>query len=170
MIGPGFIVAAWLVSTTSPGACSLSLEVSNHLSQTNPGWSVVKESDLSEDDRMLWGQYHKGYCPGYSEVKFRKSEIYYAISLFKAESANKYRQKTFICRKYKHEYICNLLTSVTDGSLYVIWKTTPGVYVDKLSGKKVPIDGESLIFEKMESISSQFYWKKGEVHRLLASE
>ena len=170
MTGVGLLAVGFLLGANLIGTCSSMPENVSNLLKNNPGWSMTQEVDLSADDKELWQSHHSHKCPGMTKVTFMPADTYYAALLYKPVAGGKYRQRLFACPQNNNYAECKIITALSDGLHYVIWSAGPGNYKNKETGKNVRIIGESLIFEKMESVSIQYYMSRGKIKNLLASE
>jgi hypothetical protein len=142
-------------------------QVSEYL-RANKGWSVVKLTDLPDDDKQLWEQSHGGNCPGYAEAyMFGSKAPSYALALLGRSSGVNVEKLVLLQGNAKGSQTIFAASPIT--TPFVTWKIKPGQY-SGASGKRKNILGDSVIYEKMESISYQFYVENGKVVRMVVSE
>lgn len=162
-----------MLSTLNPAAsqaheCVMNEVVANYL-KANPGWSIVKLSDLSEDDKNLWKLNHQGLCPGLASAKLDSKHTWYALALI-SEAKGKIYEKLVSLKVNRPTVTSYLLSSpqiVVEP--FVVWRTRPGTYLDYHTGKKIMIRHDSFVYEKIESASVQFYLHDGRIQKLIAS-
>lgn len=157
-------------SNVSAGCSTLPKSVSTYVT-ANAGWSVVSLADLPRDDQDLWHQYHKDLCPGVAELKlYGPADKSIAIALIK-KSNGQILEKLVLLSGIKSPSVPEEIVPATSVTTpFVVWKTRPGIYKDQDTSTNVHIANESIIYEKMESTSTQFYVEDGKLKSLLASE
>jgi hypothetical protein len=137
----------------------------------HPGWSIVETSDLPDDDKALWKNYHEGLCPGIAIVDVdgggRKS---YALAL-KRKVKDVVFEKLVVLKGSAGAFSEHVLVNPTRViSPFVVYRVGPGKYLDHNTGKTIRIAHDSIVYEKMEAISMQFYFSNGKPYSLLAAE
>lgn len=135
--------------------------------RAHPGWLIVAVSDLPDDDKALWNSYHSGLCPGMAAVASDGADRdSYALALLRRSNGKLVEQLVLL-----NGSVEQLLVKPGEVvSPFVVYRIGPGNYVDHATGKKVSIAHDSIVYEKMESTSTQFYFVNGKLHSLLASE
>lgn len=149
-------------------ACVTNEVVTSYL-KSNPHWSIVKLSDLSIDDQILWKRHHHGLCPGMAPGRLDSGHVWYALALLN-KTKGKVQEKLVLLKVNGSKVTSHLLSAPqTIVEPFVVWRTGSGTYLDRSTEKQTVIRHDSFIYEKMESASVQFYLQDGRIHKLIAA-
>ena len=163
-------LAAVLILAVAPAVaapCTPPALVVAYLQSHRP-WAMLDIGDLSSDDRTLWQQYHKGACPGMARVALDGGkENSFALALL---DKNKHLAALDVIPAGAGKLREFVLDKPFAGSTVVVWRAPPGPSADILTGRKVRIANDSIIWEKMESAAQQFYFANGRFHMLQTSD
>lgn len=120
-------------------------------------WRVVNIYDLPKDDIYLWKKYHAGANPGqvYLENECLRAKVKIIAQIRRHNNAIEERI-TYSYRGSEY-YVFGPKVVI---SPFVIWSTPPGNTYDIISGRSYYVKGQSMVFEKMESVSYQFLCRK----------
>lgn len=139
--------------------------------QAHPSWSVVQVSDLVEDDKLLWRNNHDKLCPGLAVAELtgtgRKA---YALALIQNKNGENFEMLVLLTGSANKLEQHTLVKPNRVTSPFVVWRVGPGKFTDNNTGTTIFIAHDSIVYEAMESTSTQFYLKRGKIHSLLASE
>jgi hypothetical protein len=132
------------------------------------GWSLVTKLDLPEDDQILWDLHHRDLHPGVFVANLDAASESCVFSVQKIENGE-WLQTIFYARADESEphVIAGPFLIV---SPFVIWKVGPGSYEDRESGRPIVIKNDSIIVEKIESSSIQYFISAGELNSIVAAE
>ncbi len=162
----GILVAVALaaIATTAHAGCdTLPAPVTAYV-RAHPGWAVVRVADLVSDDQALWAQYHKGLCPGWAKAKLDAARRpFYAVALI-----SRTQEKLMLIDGAGG--VSELVPANRLTTPMVVWTVLPGVYRDENTGRDVHISTQSITYEKMEAVATQFYLKHGKIRSLLAAQ
>ncbi len=137
--------------------------------KANPNWTVLRLADLYADDRSLWSQYHKGICPGFAEVDFEGNGRKWTALALMRHGDKEDLERIILVRS--GESGLQIHTIDPDFVAYcVIWKRPPETVQEWDTGKKTRIENESLIVERLESATQQYYWENGEFRYVQTSD
>ncbi len=138
--------------------------------KAHPGWKILSAADLQPDDRSLWTHVHKNLCPGMAEVDFDGS-------------GNKYVALTVI--RPDKDWFIETIVILRDGNdrldVHTLWHDEPGYDVIWRFGpttvqdwenprKKMRIPHDSLVVERLESATRQYYLKDGKFRFVQTSD
>lgn len=162
-----FVLSCSISATTSPGGIEdrCAWDASRY---GMSGWSLVTKLDLPEDDQVLWDLHHRNLHPGVVVANLDAAAESCVFSVQKIENGER-RQTVFYARADESEphVIAGPFLIV---SPFVIWKVGPGSYEDRESGRPIVIKNDSIIVEKMESSSIQYFISAGELKSIVAAE
>lgn len=165
-----FLMISLCIGCAVAGHSSEHCHIGDYL-RTNPGWKVVAEDDLPSDDQVLWKKYHGGFEPGVAVVDLDGSgNKACAVSLIQKRDGKTFEQLVLLKRTSKQLVKNVIVRPHVVVSPFVVWRAAPGQYVDLKSGNRIVIQNDSIVYEKMESTSTQFYHVKGKLHSLLATD
>jgi hypothetical protein len=121
-------------------------------------WRKLTIDSLPRDDRNLWRRYHAGRDPGATAVKNaclgRKVQFEAQIRFSNAGL----EERIIYSHRGRLHHVFGPKKVV---SPFVIWTVGPGKTTDVSSGKSYNVKGQSLIFEKIESVAYQYMCNKG---------
>lgn len=173
MLKFGSIFIFYMASTSvGVGAeCDNIPHVASQFISEHRNWRVLKYDDLPNDDKQLWRKFHPRLCPGWTKVNFDNSDKnYYAVAFLAKNGSIEYEKIVIFRYKGNGVEIEKTIANDIIQTPLVLWTAKPGLYLNERNGKNVKISGESLIYEKMEAGSTQFFMVNGKILRLLASE
>jgi hypothetical protein len=135
------------------------------------GWSVLSADMLPDDDAAIWREAHKGLCPGSVAGRFTDREaISYVVALVKRNPDSTYLERVLAFPAGSDETSPTvLIPSARVISPFVVWKVPPGRYRG-VDGGSVLIRWESFVYEKIESVATQYYWLGGRFHSFQTAE
>ena len=138
------------------------------------GWKILALSDLSNDDRELWNQSHRGQCPGVTSGRFTSpNKTDFAVLLInKGASQRQTRLAIVTSNTAASRYEATTVYSNDKVTNYpVIHTSKPGKYHDFYNPQKlIQIDSDVLVYEHLESRTLAFYYKGGKFVRLGISD
>ena len=151
--------------------CALSLPKALETSiatEKGLGWRVVSQQDLPQDDRQLWELNHASQCPGLTGGHFTGSAaVSYAVAFLKQESNEKHSEELIVFTLAKD--VVSRIILVKPNSIispFVVWKLPPGKYTGADGRPSITLANESFVYEKMESVATQYYFSGGGFHLL----
>lgn len=132
------------------------------------GWKLVELEDLPSDDQSLWLTHHAGEAPGVTRAHLGNG-TYYCAFTYIDRSGDKTWQKLLL-REVGRGTVEQLVAPIEVPTPFVVWRASPGSFLDRESGGVVSLQYDSIVFEKIESVSRQFYLRNGSIHELLGRE
>ena len=160
--------AAFLAAAPSAlGAdpCTSIPDVARDYLKAHPEWSILKTSNLIDDDKQLWRQYHKAVCPGLAEVDLDGSgKRFIGLALIRTTKSAQ-EERVIIVRTAHGKLETRTIYSDFKVPPYtVIWRAPPGVTWEwDQPDRKIHLPYDSLIAETLESAAQQFYLKNGKL-------
>jgi hypothetical protein len=123
-------------------------------------WKILSPFDLPTDDWKLWKNAHQGQCPGVAVGNFYpKTNSSYIVALIQGDDPKNLLEKVVMLTEKKGQPITEIVVSPAQAAtLTVVWKLSPGHYAG-VDGKKVSLSRDSLVFEKIASSATQFYYQ-----------
>ena len=123
-------------------------------------WKILSPFDLPADDWKLWKNAHQGQCPGVAVGNFYpKTNSSYIVALIQGDDPKNLLEKVVMLTEKKGQPITEIVVSPAQAAtLTVVWKLSPGHYAG-VDGKKVSLSRDSLVFEKIASSATQFYYQ-----------
>lgn len=118
----------------------------------------------------MWTEVHKHLCPGMAEVDFNGSGAKYAALTVIRPDKDWFIETIVIVRRGSHGLDVHTLWH--DEPAYdVVWRCGPTTVQDwEEPKKKVHIPHESLVVERLESATRQYYLKDGRFHYVQTSD
>ena len=141
-------------------------------SELNQGWRIVTIDDLPTDDKMLWNQDHVGKCPGISYGHFYdRITRSYVVALLRSPAPGKYvEQLLLLTPAGDHSTRLNVVRAMSVISPFVVWTLAPGKYAGIDGKTPIYIGNESFVYEKMEAVSTQYYFQQRRLRALRAAK
>jgi len=134
----------------------------------HPHWAVLQINDLVADDRMLWHEYHEGFCPGIARVALDNTGMpSYALVL---RDVRKKLEELVVLKAEAGKFREVVLEPPYAAEGTVVWRAPPGTTQDVYKGRKVRITHDSIIWERMEAAAQQIYFSGGKFHRIQTSD
>jgi hypothetical protein len=163
-----FAIALLPMTTPAVGAlCAPPPPVAAYLAK-HPGWAILEISDLVADDQALWHQYHEGKCPGLAEAALDGSgKLSYALALVDRKNGN---EQIVALKAEGNAFQPFTLQAPFHDIGSVVYRAPPGRSSDLETGREVRINHDSIVWEKMESASQQFYFSNKKFHKLQTSD
>jgi hypothetical protein len=123
-------------------------------------WKILSPFDLPTDDWKLWKNAHQGQCPGVAVGNFYpKTNSSYIVALIQGDDPKNLLEKVVMLTEKKGQPITEIVVSpVQTTALATVWKMPPGHY-GGVDGTKASISRDSLVFEKIASSATQFYYQ-----------
>ena len=123
-------------------------------------WKILSPFDIPTDDWKLWKNAHQGQCPGVAVGNFYpKTDSSYIVALIQGDDPKNLLEKVVMLTEKKGQPITEIVVSPAQAAtLTVVWKLSPGHYAG-VDGKKVSLSRDSLVFEKIASSATQFYYQ-----------
>jgi len=139
---------------------------------SHPGWQVVNTSDLTEDDQELWQNHHQGLCPGIAEVQFSPGQPATLAVTVVRDAEPGVSQWLVVLRPNDGQppTVESLYGPDIVASPSVIWRAPSGDYVDRETGRSIHVEGDVLVFEKLEAGSLVYYRDQDAFRSLIGSE
>ena len=158
-----------LSSTSAVADCSVSGTGGQKFIHIEKKWSIIERSDLPDDDKKLWEEHHAGLCPGIAVVDLDGQGWSYALALLRKSRSGTVEKLVLFKRTGSHLRQIQIRGAFKVVSPFVVWKAAPGIFFDQGTGVRVRIAHDSIIYEKMESTSTQFYASRSGIRSLLVS-
>lgn len=136
------------------------------------GWSVLRLSDLGQDDRSLWTKAHGRDCPGVAKGNFsRNGSPQYAILLKSGVLPSLRIQLLYAAQDASGNFqFLSVLKQHVD-RLSVVYAGPPGRYSHPEDDKdSVRVTSDVIILETIESGATAYYLDKGSFKSILISE
>ena len=154
----------------SAAPCTPPPPVADYL-KTHPQWRLLDIKDLVSDDRMIWHDNHKGLCPGMAKVVLDSSGLpSYALALIRPDKGKTFEQ-VVVLQAGANAFKTVVLEPPFEGTGIVIWRAPPGKTQDMYGdGRTITVRHDSIIWEKMESASQQFYLVRGKFRKAQTSD
>jgi hypothetical protein len=157
------MVAAVVGSGAEAAPCSRPLPVTNYL-KAHPRWTVLDITDLAADDRTLWNENHKGFCPGMARVVLDDSgEPSYALALLDKRMK---QEELVVLMAERGKFREVILERPFPGDRLVVWRSPPGEWQDPYGGRRAHIIHDSFTWEEMEAAAQQIYFSGGKFRRI----
>jgi hypothetical protein len=147
-----------------------SIQSRGHQEEKSPSqamWKRLTLEDLPEDDRILWHKYHDDNSPGIAVVRNKcfKHGIQF-IAQIRVSPRGLEERVTYSSRgKLRLAFESRTVTTP-----FVIWTAPSGISKDVVTGKSYNVQGQSLIFEKMESIAYQYMCYRGSKRTIITAD
>ena len=133
-------------------------------------WKILSPFDIPSDDWKLWKNAHQGQCPGVAVGNFSpKTNSSFVVALIQGEDPKNLLEKVVLLTEKKGQIITEIIVNpvqVTAPSL--VWKLPPGHYAG-VDGKRAVISRDSLVFEKVASSATQFYYQGSNLRSFIIS-
>ena len=163
-----FLSAVW-AGAAGRATCHAPEAVAAYV-RAHPAWRLLSTGDLVSDDQALWKRAHKHECPGVAAVVLDGSgRTSYALALV-GGAAGKPLEQLVVLKNDPEGFREYILQPPRKGAGIVVWRAKRGTSSDMYTGRALYIAYDSIIWEKMESASQQFYFLHGKFHRLQASD
>ena len=135
------------------------------------GWTLLTLADLDDQERTLWQRYNGLSCPGYARVKFDGSgHTSYAVALIR-KIGGALHERLYLLHYTNNTMSAESLSPDWDVSgPMVVYQIKPGSYTDVVTGEKVAIPYEGVVFEKMESEDHLFYMSKNGIRNFMLTD
>ena len=158
----GIALTSW-ATTAHAGCDTLPAPVAAYV-RAHPGWAVVQVADLVSDDQALWAQYHKGLCPGWTKAKLDATRrAFYAVAVISRS------QEKLVLIDTATGHARELVPADRVTSPMVVWSVGPGMTHDQNTGRDLRVATESIIYEKMEAVATQYFMENGKMHSVLTA-
>jgi hypothetical protein len=133
-------------------------------------WKILSPFDIPSNDWKLWKNAHQGQCPGVAVGNFfPKTDSSFVVALIQGEDPKNLLEKVVLLTEKKGQIITEIIVNpvqVTAPSL--VWKLPPGHYAG-VDGKRAVISRDSLVFEKVASSATQFYYQGSNLRSFIIS-
>ena len=151
------LLAGVLLAAVPAGAapCTPPPPVASYLAG-HPGWRLLSPADLVADDRGSWRHDHAHECPGMAVVALDASGVKsYALALVRAHGAATTERFVVLLAP---SFRAVVLSAPSGDAGLVIYRAPPGVVPGwDDPRKKIRIRHDSIVLERMESASQQYY-------------
>lgn len=163
---------AWMALQAGPASADCARIPDSVTGYIRPqaGWHMVTTPELGED-QALWTRYHGRQCPGLVRINLTgTAPESYAVALIR---------QTGVLLQERVELLTLMGTTVSRTTLesdsdlsgpWVIFRAKPGRYTDIETGKRVVLQHEGIIFEKMEAADRLYYRANGRINELTLSD
>lgn len=165
-----------LVSARAWAGCdNLPPDVRDFL-RSESGWSIVSLKDLYEVERSDWDKVHSGLCPGMAEGDFfGNGHQSYALALLSTVKGRTFERLVVLYRSGRvissQELVRKTDMMYTNSpTIFVVWKTMPGVFFDLETGSHISISNESIVWEVIGSMSTMYYYTGRVFKSIIATE
>lgn len=164
----------WSLLSISPAIadmqCGQRPEVVKSYLQSHPNWSVVTLDDLQSDDQKLWKENRNGLCPGLATVQLDQTNSpSYAVALLRHDSSGTQEKLILLSGADKKNGERTLVDAVSISNPSVVYRVGPGRSYDAEKRKYIRLKYDSIVFEKLESTSTSFYFVGGKLLTLVGS-
>ncbi len=144
--------------------------VSSYL-RTSGGASLVSLPDLSRGDQGLWKKHHDGLCPGLATANLNGQGLSYGLALIKKLPAGIYRERFVVLLRTHRGISVHVVANDRDVTIpFVVWRVPPGKSYDYRVGHDVWLRNDSIVYEEMESVATQYYIEEERFRSLIAAE
>lgn len=140
------------------------------------GWSILETTDLIEEDRALWEQFHPGQCPGIAVLNFDgRGENGYALALVQFGNGRD-REKLVLFTRKDGQLSKRVLVPPSNilytnvAAPFVVWRAPPGIYHDLKTDRQIKLLHDGVVYERMEATATLFYFMHGQFKSILTSE
>ncbi len=169
LIGSILLLAAFGAPSLAVDGCETPPAAARMYLDAHPGWRILRLTDLIPEDQSLWSDYHKGKCPGMAEIDFdgtgRKHVALALLSRIKGQDV----ERIVVVRSSDHGLEQH--TIYREFPAYVvIWRVGPGTAQEWDTPKKIRVRHDSLIVERLESATQQYYWANGKFRYVQTSD
>jgi len=122
-------------------------------------WKILSPFDIPSDDWKLWKNAHQGQCPGVAVGNFYpKTDSSYVVALIQGDDPKNLLEKVVLLTEKKGQPITEIVVNPTQTAMpAVVWKLPPGHYAG-VDGKRTSTSRDSVVFEKVASSATQFYY------------
>jgi len=157
-------------ATAKPDRCAVLLptEAKLKLEATYKGWTILEYDQLLAHQLELWGR----RCPGVAVGQFRQPQGNdYAVVIVRQINGTK-QAKLVLVRQSKSGYAIQVLREEKKVPSYpVVHKEPPGEY-RYIYDRKITIKAvrDVFVYEHLEATATLFYYKDGNLRKLLISD
>ena len=123
-------------------------------------WKILSPFDIPSSDWKLWKNAHQGQCPGVAVGNFfPKTDSSFVVALIQGEDPKNLLEKVVLLTEKKGQIITEIIVNpVQVAAPSLVWKLPPGHYAG-VDGNRAVISRDSLVFEKVASSATQFYYQ-----------
>jgi hypothetical protein len=141
------------------------------LAAIEPGWSLLRLSDLNTDDQRLWLEVRPKSCPGYAAARMRTgSGPSYIVALIDKRTA-KPREQVLLLVPHGKSFVRLTLAKPTEvANPAVVWRGPPGKYHEWDGSRSIAIRNDSVVLETMEASAVLYYFARGRLQTLTTSD
>lgn len=167
----GLLLGLALFSSSAFAGCrNLPESVKDYLSR-NPQWHLVDIKDLIPEDRALWRRYHKDLCPGLARARLdTQKSPYFVLALLREDKKSSLEKLIAIPPQSDHAKNDIILTVDKGTRTSVVWKAGPGKYDDVVTGQRIRLKHDTVIYEVMEAGAITYYLSRGHFKYIQTSE
>lgn len=135
--------------------------VDESLQKSFPGWRIVSLEDLRLDDQGLWAKAHSDDCPGVASGHFQsRTSQALAVTAFRASDGG-LQQMLLVANTNDGKYTLRVLDSPQKVAYLSVVSRVPSGEYSGSTGKKVKVQGDSILYEAIESGSVLYYFEHG---------
>jgi hypothetical protein len=162
-----FLLPSARVATAgqSIGLCELPKDLESVIAINYPGRTLVRLSDLGDDDRALYRKDHRDGCPGLVKVDFYgdgKPTLALALT---TKGVTEGKTELVLARQIGTVWKTITLDK-TDGPIPAIWSEKPGQYEDVYGEKKIHASSPVIVFCGYSSWAILYAWTGGRVTKI----
>lgn len=162
------IVVQAMLAAPAKDVCALPQGLREEISKTYPGASIVSLKDLDDYDKKLFQKDHGARCPGLVKVDFYgDGKPTWALVLLQMEGAKR-RATLVLARDLGKGWETSTLET-TDG-VPVVWRETPGKYVDVHGQKTLRATHPAIVFCGYGGWAILYSWTGKEVEKIWISD
>lgn len=133
-------------------------------------WKILSPFDIPSSDWKLWKNAHQGQCPGVAVGNFfPKTDSSFVVALIQGDDPKNLLEKVVLLTEKKGQLITEIIVNPAQvAPPAVVWKLPPGHYAG-VDGKPASISRDSLVFEKVASSATQFYYQGSKLQSFVIS-
>ena len=165
------VVTVFSIATHAHAAdCLSGLPDSLRSTAEQDGWKILSPFDLPTGDWKLWKNAHQGECPGVTAGNFYpKTDSSFIVALIQGDAPKNLLEKVVLLTTKKGQTITEIVVSpIQTTAPATVWKLPPGHYAG-VDGRRASISRDSLVYEKISSSATQFYYQGSNLRSLVIS-
>lgn len=156
-------------ATAGTSCANLPAAVNDYLHR-HPEWAIVTADNLIDDDKKLWSHFHGRLCPGMAIADLDGSgRKFYALALRRRSNGTAWEELVLIGPNGKQWTEKTLADPDKGDSVLVVWRAPRGKYYSYETNRHFWVRHDSIIYELMESSSIQYYFERGKLRSVQAS-
>ena len=160
-----FVLAQVAAAGPRNDVCDLPTDLQHEVASKYPGRTLVRLSDLGDDDRGFFQKAHGDSCPGLVKVDFYgDGKPTFALALT-TQSVVKGKTELVVAHQVEATWKTITLETVS-GDAPVVWSEKPGEYKDVYGDKRIRATRPVIIFCRYEAWAILYAWTNNVIAKI----